>query len=68
MIPHPFRDQISCDAGKNYQQAVKNRQETEAQTLANLTGWDLNAIRRKINFITVDYNNSDEPWWRNLWN
>ncbi len=68
VIRHPFRDQISCDAGKNYQQSVKNRQETEAQTLANLTGWDLNAIRRKINFITVDYNNSDEPWWRNLWN
>ena len=68
VIRHPFRDQISCDAGKNYQQSVKNRQETEAQTLANLTGWDLNEIRRKIDFITVDYNNSDEPWWRNLWN
>ncbi len=68
VIRHPFRDQISCDAGKNYQQAVKNRQETEAQTLANLTGWDLNAIRRKIDFINVDSNNSNQPWWRNLWN
>ncbi len=68
VIRHPFRGQISCDAGKNYQQAVKNRQETEAQTLANLTGWDLNEIRRKIDFITVDVNNSDEPWWRNIWN
>ncbi len=68
VIRHPFRDQISCDAGKNYQQSVKNRQETEAQTLVNLTGWDLNAIRRKINFITVNDHNSDEPWWRNLWN
>ena len=68
VIRHPFREQISCDAGKDYQQAVKNRQETEAQTLANLTGWDLNEIRRKIDFITVNYNNSDDPWWRNIWN
>ena len=68
VIRHPFRDQISCDAGKNYQQSVKNRQETEAKTLASLTGWDLNEIRRKIDFISVDSNNSDQPWWRNLWN
>lgn len=68
VIRHPFREQISCDAGKNYQQAVQNRQETEAQTLANLTGWDLNEIRRKINFMNVDDQNSDHPWWRELWN
>ena len=68
VIRHPFREQISCDAGKDYQQSVKNRQETEAQTLANLTGWDLNEIRRKIDFITIDSIDSDDPWWRNLWN
>ncbi len=67
VIRHPFREPISCDAGKNYQQAVRNRQETEAQTLANLTGWNLDGIRRKIDFITVNPNNSHQPWWRNLW-
>ena len=68
VIRHPFREQISCDAGKDYQQAIKNRQQTEAQTLANLTGWNLNEIRNKIDFITVDFHNSDDPWWRKLWN
>ncbi|MGK7897205.1 MAG: DUF2330 domain-containing protein [Xenococcus sp. (in: cyanobacteria)] len=68
VIRHPFREQISCDAVKDYQQAVKKRQETEAQTLANLTGWELDEIRRKIDFITVNPNNSNQPWWRNLWN
>ncbi|MEM9273729.1 MAG: DUF2330 domain-containing protein [Cyanobacteria bacterium P01_F01_bin.143] len=68
VIRHPFREQISCDAGQDYQRSVKNRQETEAQTLANLTGWDINEIRSKIDFISVDANNSEQPWWRNLWN
>ena len=68
VIRHPFREQISCDAGQDYQRSVKNRQETEAQTLANLTGWDINEIRSKIDFISVDSNNSEQPWWRNLWN
>jgi len=67
VVRHPFREQISCDAGKDYQRSVKNRQETEAQTLANLTGWELNEIRSKIDFISVDSNNSNESWWRNLW-
>ena len=66
VIRHPFTGAIECDAAKTYQREVRNRQETEAQTLANLTGWDINSIREKINFFEVT--ESDSPaWWREFW-
>ncbi len=68
VIRHPFRDKTNCSAGRKYKKSVKNRQESEAQTLANLTGWNLSEIRNKIDFIGANPNSVDKPWWRNLWN
>ncbi len=65
VIRHPFREEISCEAGKEYRQQVRQRQEKEAQTLANLTGWQINDIKDKINFISAD--NKPIPWWRKIW-
>jgi hypothetical protein len=65
VIRHPFREEISCEAGKEYRQQVRQRQEQEAQTLANLTGWEINDIKSKINFISVDH--QPIPWWRKIW-
>ncbi len=64
VIRHPYREEISCSAANQYQQSVKERQEKEAQILANLTGWDISDIRRKINFIEA----KTIPWWQNIWN
>ncbi len=66
IIRHPYRGTIDCDAGKSYPQQVRNRQETEAETLARLTGWELNEIRSQINFFEVN-SESDKPWWREFW-
>lgn len=63
VIRHPFREKITCDAGRDYPQQVKQRQEKEAQTLATLTGWNLSDIKGKINFLEGD----NIPWWRKLW-
>ncbi|BAQ59739.1 hypothetical protein GM3708_144 [Geminocystis sp. NIES-3708] len=63
VIRHPFREKITCDAGRDYPQQVKQRQEKEAQTLATLTGWNLSDIKGKINFLQGD----NIPWWRKLW-
>ncbi len=68
VIRHPFRDKTNCSAGRKYKKSVKNRQESEAQTLANLTGWNLSEIRNKIDFIGANPNSVDKPWWRKLWN
>jgi hypothetical protein len=63
VIRHPFSGELTCRAAKEYKQQVRNRQETEAQTLANLTGWQLETIRDKIKFIEA----KPTPWWRRFW-
>ncbi|MBM3622923.1 MAG: DUF2330 domain-containing protein [Alphaproteobacteria bacterium] len=38
----------ACPAARDYFRELANRQEREAQSLANLTGWDINDIRKRI--------------------
>jgi hypothetical protein len=47
VLRHPFEGNLGCDAGKQYQQDLPRRFEKEAQTLANLTNWDIQDIRNK---------------------
>ena len=64
VIRHPFRGNITCET--NYPQTVVNRQEQTAHNLAKLTGWNLEEIRSKIDFVNA--NVETIPWWRELWN
>jgi hypothetical protein len=64
IINHPFTGTITCEAGKEYQRNVRDRQQQEAQNLARLTGWKLEEIRNRIKFVET----KPVPWWRNLWN
>ena len=64
IIRHPYKGDLSCNAGKEYQQSVKERQEREAKTLANLTGWKIDDIRDHIKFVKAE----PVQWWDNLWN
>lgn len=64
VIRHPFEGELSCNAGKEYQNSVRDRQEREAKSLASLTGWKIQDIRDRIKFVKA------EPiqWWEDLWN
>jgi len=67
IIRHPFTGESSCDM-EQYQAALRERQEREAQTLASLTGWDINEIRSKIPFAQLaNKDNEKTPWWNTLW-
>lgn len=66
ILRHPYTGEMNCPAGQQYQQALSQRLEREAQTLAHLTGWNLQEIRRKINFPKLGTTPST-PWWRTLW-
>jgi hypothetical protein len=67
VIRHPWRGATSCDASA-YRAAVKARQDREAQTLANLTGWDIDDIRAKIPYIDgLVPESGNTPWWKRLW-
>jgi len=67
VIRHPWKGNSSCDTSA-YKAAVIERQEREAQTLANLTGWDIDDIRGKIDYIDgIVPESADLPWWKRLW-
>ncbi len=66
VIRHPFRGEISCKT--DYPKLTRDRQEQEAQNLANLTGWDLKDIRKKIDFVKRRRNAAPEAWWQRIWN
>lgn len=68
VIRHPYKGPLDCDA-RDYRVEVRKRQEREAQTLANLTGWDLETIRSRIEFmVSAGTGTEEEPWWKRLWN
>jgi len=65
VIRRPFKGDTSCDISA-YQNEVRDRQEREAQQLANLTGWDINDIRKKIPFPDGK-EPANVPWWKKIW-
>jgi len=64
VIRHPYRGEMDCPAGIEYQRRVQQRLEREAIALARLTKWDIADIRRKINLPKIE----PRPWWDDLWN
>jgi len=66
VIRHPFKGKLSCDASA-YEASVRERQDREAQQLANLTGWDLATIREKIAWFGGKRPEDKQPWWKKLW-
>ncbi|WP_026103248.1 DUF2330 domain-containing protein [Pseudanabaena sp. PCC 6802] len=65
VMRHAFKGEASCEAGKEYKRSLPKRFEREAQTLATLTGWDIQDIRRKIGVTATTSPNM--PFWRNIW-
>lgn len=63
VLRRPYKGEMNCSAAQTYRQTVRDRQEKEAQTLAQLTGWHLSDIRKRIQFM----DGQSQPWWRNLW-
>ena len=67
VIRHPWRGEASCDVSA-YQAGVRERQERAAQQLANLTGWDIDDIRARIDFVGNEVIDPvPEPWWKRIW-
>ncbi len=67
VIRHPWKGATSCNATEYFAE-VRDRQEREAQTLANLTGWNINDIRAKISFAEgKPPETGKEPWWKRIW-
>jgi hypothetical protein len=65
IIRRPWRAATSCDA-TDYRASVRERQEREARTLGSLTGWSIDTIRARIDWLGGEAP-GELPWWRRLW-
>lgn len=63
ILNHPFTGEMKCSAGQQYQRSLKQRFEQESQTLAQLTGWKIEDIRKKTNLTQ----SQAVRWWQNIW-
>jgi hypothetical protein len=67
VLRHTWDGESACEQADVYRKSLPARWEKEAQSLASLTGWDINAIREKMK-LEVPEPTTDEKWWDRLWN
>jgi len=72
VLRHAYTGPATCEAAEAYRRELGPRREREAQTLASLTGWRIEDIRRRqgVGPIAPPPGPSSEvpvPWWRKLW-
>ena len=60
VLRHPWTGTESCDAAASYRSALAMRAELEAQSLADLTGWNITDIRGRMNIVAT-------KWWQRIW-
>ncbi len=66
ILRHPYLGEGTCEAAANYKNSLRNRFETEATTLASLTGWNINEIRSHMK-IPPGKGGDTNKWWKSLW-
>lgn len=68
VLRHPYRGDATCEAAEQYHAGLPKRFEQEAQTLANLTGWNIDTIRDTMNEKGQDFEKPvDDSWWKRIW-
>jgi len=65
-LRHPWTGTDDCPAARAYRQQLRERYEKEAQTLANLTGWNIGEIRKTMNIASLPMN-EEKKWYHYLW-
>lgn len=66
VLRHPWTGEATCAAVPEYRRGVVERQEREVQTLATLTGWRPEEIRKHASLLPPSPP-SDVAWWQRLW-
>ena len=67
VLRNAFTGDASCEAGRRYRESLRARAEQEAATLASLTGWPIDDIRRRIGTVGGESSRPDgRTWWRKL--
>lgn len=67
ILRHPWKGNDRCQEADAYRRELPKRMEREAQTLASLTGWNIEKIRGRMNLKASGPVEEDEPWWKAIW-
>lgn len=67
ILRHPWNGTDDCPAATAYRQQLRERHEKEAQTLANLTGWQISEIRKAMQLASGPLI-EEKKWYERLWN
>jgi hypothetical protein len=69
VLRHAWTGTATCAAADTYRRDLAARREREAQTLASLTGWPIEEIRRQQGASPVAPAGPEPPlpWWRRIW-
>jgi len=68
VLRHPWAGDLSCPAAADYQRQLNERRAKEARALADLTGWDLGAIRARMAASgEPDLAVAEPKWWEKIW-
>jgi hypothetical protein len=63
VMNQPFTGAMKCEQAKTYKRSLVKRFDEESKNLAQLTGWNIQTIRRKQPSIDL----SGLPWWEKFW-
>lgn len=64
ILRHPWTGGGTCEAARSYRRELPKQYETQAETLASLTGWDVGKIRKRMNLAA---GTKSAPWWKQIW-
>ena len=66
VLRHAWTGDASCEAAAGYRRSLAERREAEGQRLAELTGWTVLDIRKKMG---LDPGGPAQPaaWWDRIW-
>jgi hypothetical protein len=67
VMRHPWTGSDECEAADDYRRDLGTRQEADARRLAELTGWELAEIRRKMDLRGQPAAAAEKRWWERLW-
>lgn len=64
VLRHPWTGAAECEEAERYLAELPRRLDERAQRLANLTGWEIAEIRKKMEISEPP---EKEPWWKRIW-
>jgi hypothetical protein len=70
VLRHAWKGGATCEAAAGYRRELRRRWDHEARNAAELTGWSLDDVRRRMTLEagTPAGVRANEPWWERLWN